>query len=57
MKEDLREQIMFADAAIRELKKQRYQLEEEGSPVEELTSDIDKQMEKLMDLTLQYTKA
>lgn len=57
MKEELREQITFADVAIRELKKKRYHLEEEGLPVEEITKDIDTQMEKLMNLTLQYTKA
>jgi hypothetical protein len=57
VKEDLREQIIFVDVAIRELKKKRYQHEEEGLPVEEITKDIDTQMEKLMNLTLQYTKA
>lgn len=56
MKEELREQLMFADKAIRELKAKRYQLLEAGEPVEEVSTEIDQQMTKLMDLILQYQK-
>lgn len=55
-KEDIREQLTFADKAIRELKKQRYELLELGKPVDEITTEIDKLISKVMDLSLQYTK-
>jgi septal ring factor EnvC (AmiA/AmiB activator) len=55
-KDELREQISFVDKAIQELKKQRDQLAEQEQPTEEVSRDIDHQIIKLMNLSLQYSK-
>jgi hypothetical protein len=54
-KDDLREQISFVDKALQELKEQREQLVKQGESIDEINRDIDHQMIKLMNLSLQYS--